>query len=134
VDLEGNPGLRAELEAARACGVPWRRWAGWEPAEVTTYEYDDDGRLIRSTTVREAEWGEVDRGAMLALAAYEASICTGCRQPMSQSMDPDTQFKWRGQILAQCHACYAVGAYHDDLQKQDQPQIQSLRLGAVLRD
>ena len=133
-DLHDDPGLRAELEAARAWGVPWRRWSGWEPAEVTTYEYDDAGRLIRSTTVREAEWNEVDRGAALALQAYEAGLCGGCGQPTSQSMDPDTQFRWRGKLLAQCHACYALGAYRDALEKQEQPQPQSLRLGVVLPD
>jgi len=29
---------------------------GWEPAEVTTYEYDDEGLLVRSVTVREIEF------------------------------------------------------------------------------
>lgn len=33
---------------------------GWEPAKVTTYEYNDAGVLVRSVTVREPEFELVD--------------------------------------------------------------------------
>lgn len=39
---------------------------GWEPAEVTTYEYDDAGRVVRAVTVREAEFSSWDRAVLLA--------------------------------------------------------------------
>jgi hypothetical protein len=39
--------------------------SGWEPAEVTTYEYDGD-RLVSSVTVREAEWSSGDVAALIA--------------------------------------------------------------------
>lgn len=38
---------------------------GWEPAEVTTFEYDGD-RLVRSVTVREPEWSMYDVAVLLA--------------------------------------------------------------------
>lgn len=118
MDLAGNLGLRAELAAARACGVPWRRWAGWEPTEVTTYEYDDAGRLIRSTTVREAEWGEADRGAMLALQAYEAQVCGGCGEHLAESTAAENEERWSAQIAARCHACTAVEILREKIEKQ----------------
>jgi len=39
---------------------------GWEPGEVTTFEYDDAGRMIRAVTVREPEFSDWDRAALLA--------------------------------------------------------------------
>lgn len=34
--------------------------AGWEPATITEYEYDADGRLVRSITTREPEFSDDD--------------------------------------------------------------------------
>ena len=38
---------------------------GWEPAEVTTYEYDGAGRVVRAVTVREPEFSHLDRKWLL---------------------------------------------------------------------
>ncbi|WP_285797794.1 hypothetical protein [Micromonospora sp. NBRC 107095] len=52
---------------------------GWEPTEATTYEYDEGGRLVRSVTVREPEWSDMDRAWMAALTGYRNSLCPcGC--------------------------------------------------------
>lgn len=42
-----------------------RRYLGWEPAEVTSYEYDDEGRVVRAVTVREPEFSAWDRALFL---------------------------------------------------------------------
>lgn len=42
-----------------------RRLLGWEPAEVTSFEYDDDGRVVKAVTVRESEYSDLDRGWLL---------------------------------------------------------------------
>lgn len=118
MDLVGNPGLRAELEAARSWGVPWRRWAGWEPAEVTTYEYDDAGRLVRSMTVREAEWGELDRAAAMSLMDYEASVCHGCKQPLADATDIGNEERWTAEVTARCHSCTAAEILREKIEKQ----------------
>jgi hypothetical protein len=39
---------------------------GWEPATITEYEYDDDGRLVRSITTREPEFSDEDVALLLA--------------------------------------------------------------------
>lgn len=44
-------------------GVSPRRLMGWEPAEVTTYQYDGD-RLVRAVTVREAEFTLADLASL----------------------------------------------------------------------
>lgn len=138
MDLARDPALRAELQAARALGIPWRRWAGWEPAEVTTHEYDDAGRLIRSTTVREAEWGELDRGAMLALAAYEADLCSGCSQPLEDATKPENEELWVGEVTARCHSCTAAEILREQLEKRVEnktlTQAGALLLRTRLRD
>jgi hypothetical protein len=131
VDLAGDPGLRAELEAARAWGVPWRRWAGWEPAEVTEFEYDDAGRVVRATTVREPEWGEVDRGAARTLAEYEADLHDGCGQHLALATAAENEERWGAEVVARCHACTAVDILRDKLEEQVE-QKALMQPGALL--
>lgn len=69
-----------------------RRLSGWEPAEVTTFEYDGD-RLVRTVTVREPEFDDVERARLLGSRLHEASI--GAHGiPMSEATDPATRGKW----------------------------------------
>lgn len=49
---------------------------------MTTYEYDEDDRLIYSSTVTESEWSAADYAQMQALEIYEASLCPGCQRPL----------------------------------------------------
>ena len=44
---------------------------GWEPAEVTTYVYDGD-RLVKSVTVRESEFRDVDVAELLDLLVEDS--------------------------------------------------------------
>lgn len=50
---------------------------GWEPAEITVYEYDSDGRLMHSITVREAEWDDDQVALLLASRRNELRDPTG---------------------------------------------------------
>lgn len=46
---------------------------------ITTYEYGKKGRVVRTVSVREPEWDDEQRGWMLALSEYRASLCPcGC--------------------------------------------------------
>lgn len=66
-----------------------------EPAVTeTVYEYDGD-RLVRSTTVTEPEYSELDRGLLLALLAEKADVCTACGHPAWQCRDPKTAGQWQ---------------------------------------
>ena len=70
--------------------------AGWEPATVTHYEYDDDGRLVRSVTVSEAEWSPED--VALLVASRQAERELGSHGiPLSEAFDPANQFRFKGQ-------------------------------------
>jgi hypothetical protein len=66
-------------------GVSVRRLSGWEPAEVTTFEYDGD-LLVRSVTVREPEWASDDVALLLALRRLEADMGPH-GVPMSEATD-----------------------------------------------
>lgn len=90
-----------------------RRFCGWEPAEVTTHEYDERDRLAASVTRREPEWDDAQRAWMLALGVYEQSLCRRCGHNLHDTLDPDTS----GTMLAsrewvaeesQCFGCTAL--------------------------
>ena len=68
-------------------GVSPRRLSGWEPLEVTEYEYDEDGRLVGSVTTREPEWSADDVNALLAFLDSKRVGSHG--HPLSESMSPD---------------------------------------------
>ncbi len=104
-DVAGDPELRAELEAARAWGVSWRRWCGWEPTRTTTYEYDPDGRLVRAVTTTEAEWDDEQRAAAYALRDYEAGLCPGCGGVLAETTRPENEFRYKELETARCHRC-----------------------------
>lgn len=118
LDPGADPQLRAELEAARSWGVSWRRFCGWEPQRVTTYEYDDDGRLIRAVTTTEAEWDDEQRDAVYALARFEAGLCPGCRQPIAETTAPEAEFAYKELETLRCFRCQATevvqGTYEGD--------------------
>jgi hypothetical protein len=122
VDLVSNPGLRAELAAARAWGVSWRRFSGWEPATTTTFEYDDAGRLAKSVTTVEPEWDGAERDTALALAAYEADLCPGCHRPMSETTARENQKAYVAGAPIRCHCCTASQRAAEDYEKSPQPQ------------
>lgn len=47
---------------------------GWEPATITEYEYDSDGRLARSITTQEPEFSDEDVALLLAHMANAHDI------------------------------------------------------------
>lgn len=69
-----------------------RRLSGWEPAEVTTYEYDGD-LLVRSVTVREPEWSPDEVVNQLAAVRLEADMGSH-GVSMSEATDPAFAGKW----------------------------------------
>jgi hypothetical protein len=64
---------------------------GWEPAEVTYYEYEGD-RLVRSVTVREPEWSVDDRALVIASRRAERVKRGPHGYPLEVAMDPANQF------------------------------------------
>lgn len=111
--LYGKDGqLSLEMDTARAWGVSWRRFHGWEPARTTVYEYDDAGRLVRSVTTVEPEWDGPERRAAMALLVFESGLCPGCRQPLAETTRPEREFAYKAGQAIRCHRCTAMEQAH----------------------
>lgn len=67
---------------------------GWEPASITTFEYDESGRLARAVTVREPEFTPWDRAALLTDVADSKVPRGGHGRTISEVTDPDNQFAY----------------------------------------
>lgn len=92
--------MRADIRTARALGVSPRRLWGWEPEETTYHEYDDDGRIVVSTTVREPEFDAVDLEFFRALEELEqdtgpyGELLTEALSPDSDSDSRDATYRY----------------------------------------
>jgi hypothetical protein len=107
--LARDPGLRRTLEAARNWGVSPRRFLGWEPARVTTYDLDPvTGRVVRAVEIVEPEWDDDGRELAFALESYEADLCGGCRQPLAATTDPAAEDRLTPGTAIRCHRCTAI--------------------------
>lgn len=118
--LATEPELRARIETAERLGISPRRFDGWEPS--TVYEYDDAGRLVRSTP--ESEWSEQDRAWLLALAGYRASLCPcGCGLPAEQTLaHEDDGRRFVVSPPARCRARTALAQKQAEYQDSPQPE------------
>lgn len=103
-------------------GISLRRFDGWEPAEETTYEYDGDGRLVRSVTTRETEWTEEEQDWMLALSEYRASLCPcGCGHPLRETAAQEGTHEWTVPPPVRCLARDALSIAQNTAQR-DRPE------------
>lgn len=75
-------------------GVSPRRLAGWEPAEVTTFERDADGVVVRAVTVREAEFSRADVALLLASRRAARVPRNRLGIPFAEATDPARQYDW----------------------------------------
>lgn len=96
------------METARAWGVSWRRWHGWEPARLTTYTYDDAGLLVAAVETVEPEWDHESRAHALALTDYEAGLCPGGNHLLSETTDPLMEGRYVPDGAIECWYCIAV--------------------------
>lgn len=84
------------------------RFAGWEPAEHTVHRYDDQGRIVSSTTTRAAEWDDIDRAIMISFFDWRNGLCE-CGQPLDESLldlDHPKPYTYQGYYKV-CTACEA---------------------------
>lgn len=80
---------RAELETARAWGVPRSIFLGRTVADGDPLWLDDD-----------RDWA-------LALHLLEADTCDGCGQPRSESTLPENEYGY-SVVPIRCHSCAAL--------------------------
>lgn len=66
---------------------------GWEPAQITTFEYDGD-RLVRAVTVVEPEWSAEDRALLVASRRAERVKRGPHGYSLEEAMDPANQFRF----------------------------------------
>lgn len=96
---------------ARQLGISYKRLQGWEPAEETTFEYDDAGRVARTVTIREVEWDDTERGWMVGLDLMERQVearkaegrCAVCGGPAELCQNPEYQFSWVPELPVVCY-------------------------------
>ncbi|MET0419313.1 MAG: hypothetical protein ABW022_25145 [Actinoplanes sp.] len=89
--------------------------------ETTTYEYDDAGRVVRSTTDREPEWSEQDRAWMYALRLWRSWQCPIHHGPLSEctsNYETGTQFKVD---KVRCRAQYQLLVAQEADESKDHP-------------
>lgn len=110
-----DPDHRRVLETARAWGVSPSRFMGHESVVI-------EERIGAQTIyTREPEWKHEDREAAIALQDYEASLCSGCGQPLQQTSDPDKEFAYKASLPIRCHYCTASGRGQEAYEKTEHP-------------
>lgn len=96
---------------------------GWVPGEVHEHEYDDAGRLVRTTVAREPEWDDYEREKMLALGLFEAGICE-CGFHESLAHDPNQWFDLKDKV---CPLCADLAVRDRVRGKRDQAEADALK-------
>lgn len=107
---------------------------GWEPAEVTTYEYEGD-RLVRAVTIREPEFTMVDLTSLLRDRADALAPRGSHGHLLSESMNPNadanawgSEFRYVPRGPRKDHAQDALdGARKDYAAKFPEADLSSLR-------
>ena len=75
---------------------------------TTTYVYDDPDHPDRVTgAISAPAFTEEDRALVLALRAYEASLCPGCGEPKHEAWHSEMDGFYEGETYV-CHACTAL--------------------------
>lgn len=75
----------------------------------------------------EAEWDAESRAEAIQLIDLEADACSGCGQPLSESLNPESAGTYEAQLPARCHACDAL--YHRQKEYAEVPHLHALRFG-----
>lgn|GEM_PF-331061 len=97
--------MRAEVTAARAQHISYKRFLGWEP--TTFYEYDEAGRLVSSRP--EVEWDDTEREWMLTLAEWEATeVCPMCGWPKDVCQAREAENALEVGPPTRCHVVTAI--------------------------
>jgi hypothetical protein len=95
--------LRALLRAARQWRVAPTVFLG-QRKTVTTYEYDQAGRIVRATTT---DWTQADTDLVWALDQYEAGLCPGGDHHLDVTSKPEHEDAYRLHERFRCHYCKA---------------------------
>lgn len=128
-NLASDPAVRRALKVAQSWGISPRRFAGWEPALITTYQHDEGGRIVRSVTTPEPEWDEDDRQLALDLAEYESALCGACGHPLTETTAPENETAYVAGPAVRCHRCTAAERAQSAYQDSPQPGALMIPIG-----
>lgn len=70
----------------------------------------------------------------LALAIYEATLCSGCGQELHLSMDGDLADEWTTAQPDRCHACTALERASDSIRDSKWDHPNALKITPGLRE
>jgi hypothetical protein len=73
-------------------------------------------------TAVEPEWDERERGWALALLAYEAALCPGCREPLSETTKAENEGRYVPGPAVRCHRCTATEQASVTYRESPQPR------------
>jgi YD repeat-containing protein len=97
------------MAVASRYGIPRSQLLGREPEAVTEYEYNPDGRLVRSITTTEPRWLPEDVAWAFAWMLEQADRCPGdCGLPLSETTamrDGEPVHSYRVPTPRVCRAC-----------------------------
>lgn len=105
---------------------------GREPREITRHYYNKKGQVVRSVTVKEAEWTDEDLALHTAHVQEQAGRCPGvCGLPLDETTamaDGEPVHTFTVSLPHRCHACDAVMRAQDEAEQRN-----VVRPGALLR-
>jgi hypothetical protein len=94
---------------------------GWEPRTVTTFTYDDDGRLVSASETVEPEWDAEQRAWPLALAELEAQSCSGCGGWLPETTSIEKSDGYVAEHPWRCHRCEALEIRRQQVRDKPNP-------------
>lgn len=84
-----------------------KRFLGWEPTRTIVTDGDVQ------TVTAEPEWDEQERDYMVALQAFEDSLCPVCGGPPEECQSPEAEWEWKGVPPTRCHRTAAILRYQE---------------------
>lgn len=95
---------------------------------MTTFEYDEQGRLIQAVTIREPEYSDWDRALLMSDRAKQRAPRGSHGLLLSETTDPDNQFAYKAKKPITDWAEKALR----DAKKEYQKKWPSADMGALL--
>jgi len=78
------------------------------------------------------EWTAEDREGAVGLMDYEASLCSGCGNPLEETSMLEREFAYRAEPPILCHYCVAVSS--GQAAHEDHPHADALHFPVKLRE
>jgi hypothetical protein len=97
--------------------------------------------VLRGQAVPGDRWTEHDRSVAVALTLYEATVCTGCGQPLEESTSPEADagnregaWHYEAPVPDRCHACTALAVTQEQYSEAHAPHALRWRAQRIDHD